>query len=272
LTRAHERRNREFWDADADDYQNAHGEQLARGKVWGAWSIPESELGVLDPVAGLDVLEYGCGAAHWSIALVTDGARVVGLDQSTGQLAHAARNAEAAGVELSLVCASGEAPPFADGSFDVVFCDHGVMTFCDPYRTVPEAARLLRAGGVLAFNHSTPLHLITDAGEGATDRLHRDLFGLRQLTWPEGTSEFQLTHGEWVRLFRREELVVEDLIELRPPEGATTTYSEFTTYDWARRWPAEQIWVVRKTSRPTEAVPMQPSPAPRPRPVSGAGR
>ena len=34
-----------------------------------------------------------------------------------------------------------EQATFPDASFDVVFCDHGAMTFSDPYRTVPEAAR-----------------------------------------------------------------------------------------------------------------------------------
>ena len=87
----HVRRNRAFWDADADDYQSAHGDVLARHpKAWGVWRIPEDELGVLGDAAGLDVLEYGCGAAQWSIALADDGARAVGLDQSTGQLRHAA--------------------------------------------------------------------------------------------------------------------------------------------------------------------------------------
>ena len=42
----HERRNRAFWDADADDYQAAHAVELApaRAKAWGAWRIPEAEL------------------------------------------------------------------------------------------------------------------------------------------------------------------------------------------------------------------------------------
>jgi len=31
------------------------------------------------------------------------------------------------------------------------------MTFADPYRTIPEAARLLRPGGLLAWNSATPL-------------------------------------------------------------------------------------------------------------------
>jgi hypothetical protein len=51
---AHERRNRAAWNADADDYQARHGQQLAGdgGKAWGTWNLPESELGVLGEVIG----------------------------------------------------------------------------------------------------------------------------------------------------------------------------------------------------------------------------
>jgi hypothetical protein len=42
----------------------------------GVWQIPESELNVLGDVAGLDVLELGCGAAQWSILLTKQEARV----------------------------------------------------------------------------------------------------------------------------------------------------------------------------------------------------
>ena len=238
----HERHNRAFWDADADGYQDAHREQLELGKVWGVWAIPEAELGVLGDVEGRDILEYGCGAARWSLALAREGARVVGLDISRAQLRHALEDVARSGEQVALVCASGECVPLRDRAFDIVFCDHGAMTFCDPYRTVPELARLLRPGGLLAFNHSTPLTLLTDG----TKRLQRDWFEMRTLTWPEGTTEFQLGHGEWIRLFHSNGFMVEDLIELQAPRGATTTYSDFVGYDWARRWPAEQIWRVRR--------------------------
>ena len=110
----HERRNRDFWDADADDYQAAHAADLDDApRAWGAWRIPESELQVLGDVRDLDVLEYGCGAAQWSVALAADGARVVGLDQSRAQLAHASRRRDEHGVDVPLVCASGEAVPLA---------------------------------------------------------------------------------------------------------------------------------------------------------------
>ncbi len=72
-----------------------------------------------------------------------------------------------------------------------------------------------------------------------------DYFGLGRLDFAT-TIEFQRTTGDWIRLFRRHGLAIEDLIELRSPDGATTTYWEPEAYDWARRWPAEQIWRVRR--------------------------
>jgi SAM-dependent methyltransferase len=249
--RPHEQHNREFWDADADDYQALHGEDLSRrARAWGAWRIPEAELRVLGDVQRLDVLELGCGAGQWSIALAGDGARPVGLDQSVVQLKHARANCDSARTAIPLVAASGETTPFRDASFDVVFCDHGAMSFCDPAVIVPEVARLLRLGGVLAFCHATPLLYVTwDMRRERQDtRLHRSYWDLGQMDFDEGTIDFQLPHGEWIRLLRDHGFVVEDLIELRPPEGGSTTYDDFVPDDWARRWPAEQIWRARKSA------------------------
>jgi SAM-dependent methyltransferase len=245
----HERHNREFWDADADDYQAVHGDDLAaRALAWGAWRIPESELGVLGDVDGLDVLELGCGAGQWSIALAARAARPVGLDQSLVQLKHARANRDSARAVVPLVAASGEAVPFADESFDVVFCDHGAMSFCDPKVTLPEVARVLRFDGLLAFCGTTPLLYLTwdERRERQDTRLHRSYFDLGRLELGDGTIDFQIPHGEWFRLFREHGLVVEDLLELRPSAHATTTYDDFAPHDWARRWPAEQIWKTRK--------------------------
>ena len=243
----HERRNRAFWDADADDYQAAHGDVLEHhAKAWGVWRIPEHELGVLGDTAALDVLEFGCGAAQWSIALAQDGARAVGLDQSRAQLRHAEILNRAHGTDVTLVCASGEAVPFRDHSFDVVFCDHGAMSFCDPYRAVPEVARLLRPGGRLAFAHSTPWGYITwnPKRDSTSRRLRNAYFGMRLDDSGEGTVDFHLPYGEWIRLFRAHGLAIDDLVELQAPKHATNTYG----WDrrWARRWPAEQIWKLSK--------------------------
>jgi SAM-dependent methyltransferase len=248
-TRDHQRHNREFWDADADDYQAVHGSDLtARAFAWGAWRVPEEEVGVLGDARGLDVLELGCGAAQWSVALAGRGSRSVGVDQSLVQLKHAVANREAAGAVVPLVAASGEAVPFRDASFDLVFCDHGAMSFCPPAVTVPEVARLLRPGGLLVFSQTTPLLYLTwdERRQRQDTRLHRSYFGLGRLDLGDGTVDFQIPHGDWFRLFREHGFLVEDLIELRPPDDATTTYDDFAPHEWARRWPAEQIWKARK--------------------------
>jgi SAM-dependent methyltransferase len=249
----HERRNREFWDDDADAYQAAHVPRLDT-PTWGVWEIPESEVGAIGDVRDLDVLELGCGDARWSVHLARAGARVVALDQSRGQLRHAqalldanAPDGSAAGVPL--LCASAEAIPSAAAAFDLVMCDHGAMSFCDPDRAVAEVARLLRPGGRLIFSQTTPWPYLAwnFEKERVGRRLRRSYFGIRRFDdgAGEGTVDFQLPYGEWIRCFRRHRLAVDDLVELRAPKHATTTFEDFDAR-WARRWPAEQIWVTRR--------------------------
>lgn len=246
----HDERNRDFWDDYSDTYQADHGPQLAvHGAAWGVWQVPEDELGILGDVAGRDVLELGCGAAQWSIVLATRGARAIGLDISLRQLEHAARLMDAAGVAVPLIHASAEAVPLPDASLDVIFCDHGAMVFADPYVTVPETARLLRDGGLLAFSMHTPIAEACwpPGSDEPVEWLANDYFGMHRVDLGDsGHAEFQLPYGEWIRLFARSGFVVEDLIELRPTPEATSTYYDEPARDWGRRWPLEHIWKVRR--------------------------
>jgi SAM-dependent methyltransferase len=239
----HARRNRAHWDEDAADYQDRNAEHIAGGEAWGVWQIPEAELNVLGDVSGKDVLENGCGAAQWGRALARRGARVTGLDLSERQLAFARQ----AGADFPLVQGSAESLPFPDASFDVVFADHGAFTFADPYRTIPEAARVLRPGGLLAFSHSTPIDALCWelAGDAMTARLQRPYFGLHREDWTEYVT-FNLPYGAWIDLFRAHGLVVEDLVELRPAADATSTYRDDDDRAWARRWPMDEIWKLRR--------------------------
>jgi SAM-dependent methyltransferase len=246
---AHAAHNRDAWNASSDEYQERHGAFLAAsgGLAWGTAQIPEAELQILGEVAGRDILELGCGAAQWSIALALRGARPVGLDLSERQLEHARHLMAEAGVDFPLVHASAEAVPLPDEGFDIVFCDFGAMTFADPYRTVPEAARLLRPGGLFAFSHESPIATICwplNADE-VGDRLVLDYFGMHAIDDGENVC-FQLPYGEWIRLFRASGFVIEDLVEPRPGPRATSTYRSAETLAWARRWPAESIWRLRR--------------------------
>ena len=246
----HAARNRLDWDRVSDEYQREHGDQLrdSGGLAWGVWQLSESELNVLGDVAGKDVLEFGCGAAQWSIALARLGANVTGLDVSSRQLVHARELMAAAHVDFPLVCGSAEATPFADRSFDVVFCDWGAMTFCDPRLTVPEAARLLRDGGLFAFSNGTAiLECASDlSASHPHDLLINDYFGMHELPDPDGPTIFQLPYGEWIRLFVQSGFRIESLLELRPPADAVSSYRDDEDRAWARRWPMEQIWRVRR--------------------------
>jgi SAM-dependent methyltransferase len=243
----HIARNRAFWDSDSEAYQAMHGDDLAaRARAWGAWRRPEAELRVLGDVAGRDVLELGCGGGQWSAALVQAGARCIGIDLSIAQLGYAQKHSHDAGVSVPFALTDAESLPFRADSFDTVFCDHGAMSFCDPARTLPEVARVLRPSGVLAFCVTHPLVYLTwnNSTERQTRKLQMDYDGLGRIDYGAGTVDWVLPHGTWIDLFHCFGFEVADLIELLAPVGARTTYDEFVPSEWAERWPAEQIWKV----------------------------
>lgn len=243
----HVARSRADWNAESDGYQQRHAPQLdASPLAWGVWSVQEAEIAALGEFEEKCMLELGCGAAQWSTAVAAAGGHVVGFDLSERQLAHAVPRVEAGGLWVPLVQGSAEELPFVAESFDIVFCDHGATSFSDPYRTIPEAARVLKPGGLLAFNITSPLRDLCeeDARGRPGAKLSREYFGLGRLSGEEVC--FQLPYGRWLALFRDTGFEVLDLIELRPPEGAVTTYEDFTTLDWSRRWPSENLWRLRK--------------------------
>jgi SAM-dependent methyltransferase len=241
----HARQNRAAWDAEAEAYQERNAKAIEHDAPhWGMWQLPESELQALGELDGRDVLELGCGAGQFGLSLVRQGARVTGIDNSAKQLEFARDNV---GDRMTLVHGSAEALPFEDASFDLVCCDHGAVGFTDPRVVVPEVARVLRVGGRFAFSGLTPVEWITFDGETSTRELQRDYFGMRSMD-TEGTIEFMLTYGDWVRVFVGAGLAIRDLIEIRPPEGATSTYRDEAETEWARHWPMEQIWVVDRVA------------------------
>jgi SAM-dependent methyltransferase len=246
------RTNLTHWNAISDQYQQEHGHQLRKPLAWGVFALPEDELRVLGDLRGKAVLELGCGAAQWSIFLVGRGAKPIGLDLSAKQLSHARALMAEFGASAPLVEGSATALPFAPNAFDVVFCDHGAMSFADPYRTVPEVARVLRSGGLFAFSMTTPLIevCVNPETDEVDPRLHAEYFGLHRIEgkgWGPGPHVmFQLPYGEWIRLFRHNGLVVEDLIETQATDETTSSYWNQRDIEWSKRWPSEHIWKLRK--------------------------
>lgn len=242
--------NREAWEAHAPHYEN-HGRQLwdSREPTWGIWNIPESELGLLPDVDGLDTLELGCGTGYVSAWLARRGARPIGLDPTWGQLASAQRFQQEFALVFPLVGAIAEAVPFPDASFDLVISEYGAAIWSDPYLWIPETARLLRPGGRLVFLGNSSLLMLCvedDDNVPASPQLLRAQRDMHRFEWPDTDEvEFHLSHGDWIRLLRDNAFEVTALIELYPPDGATTTMG-FVDVLWARRWPSEEVWTARK--------------------------
>jgi ubiquinone/menaquinone biosynthesis C-methylase UbiE len=247
-----ERRNREVWNRSNSEYTDAQAvESWAQRDIeWGTYGVPESQLNVLGDVAGKDVIELGCGTAYFAAWLAKLGARPVGLDITPAQLETALRMMAETGIEFPLIEASAEDVPLPDESFDLALSEYGASIWCDPRRWIPEAHRLLRPGGEIVFLCNSPLATICMPDEGKIEeRLVRSQFELGRMQWPgenEGV-EYHLGHGEMLALLRETGFDVEGLWELGAPESATDhEYYEFVPAEWARRWPAEEIWKARK--------------------------
>lgn len=247
----HVRCNRAYWDGIAGEYFEAgRRDWAAEEPGWGMFRVPESELGVLPAeLEGKDAIELGCGTGYVSAWLARRGARPTGIDNSERQLASARAFQAEFGIEFPLLHGSAEAVPLPDAGFDLAISEYGASLWCDPYRWLPEAARLLRPGGELIFLTSSVLSILCgfdDETIPAGDRLQRPLFGMHRVEWEGDPSvEFHLPPGKMIEALRDAGFEVEQLIEVRPLEGASTRYTHIT-YEWARQWPCEEIWRARK--------------------------
>jgi SAM-dependent methyltransferase len=246
--------NREVWTRSNAEYTDRSAAVAwAKDEVsWGQCGVPDSEVGALGDVSGLDVVELGCGTAYVSAWLAKLGARPVGVDPTTAQLETARRLQQETGIEFPLVEAPGESVPLPDASFDLVVSEYGASLWADPEQWIPEAARLLRADGRLVFLTNSYLAFLCspDTDDPVEERLVRPQFGAgRSVDWRSigGGIEYHLAHGEWIELLRRNGFELEALHELQATEGAPThEYYDWMPAEWARRWPAEDLWVARK--------------------------
>ena len=119
-------RNVEIWTkANAEYTDRKAAEAWARELDWGNFGIPEAEVRVLGDVAGLNVVELGCGTAYISAQLARLGARPVGVDPTPAQLETARRMQAETGLEFPLVEAVAEDVPLPDASFDLAVSEYG---------------------------------------------------------------------------------------------------------------------------------------------------
>ena len=244
-------RNRAVWTKSNAEYTDRRARDAwAEPEItWGMCRARESEVHALPNLAGKDVVELGCGTAYFGAWLKRGGARrVVGVDVTPAQLETARRMDAEFGLGLELVEANAEETGLESESFDLAVSEYGASIWCDPYRWVPEAARLLRSGGELVFlRNSTLAILCVTETESTSETLQRPQRGLHRLDWEDdGSSEFHLGHGDWLALLRRSGFEILALIELYAGED-TPDHTYYTwSREWAERWPWDEIWRARK--------------------------
>lgn len=246
--------NRAAWTSYAPDFRASAERCWATDVItWGIWDLAETELNAFGvPVAawaGLPAIELGCGTAYFSAWLAKAGVRPFGIDLTPAQLETAREMQERHDLHFPLVEGNAEELPFADGSFDLALSEYGASIWCDPFKWIPEAARVLRPGGTLIFLRNSPMSQICTPAKGSvTESLQRPGFGIHRLEWEDEppSVEFTLMHGEMVRLLRDCGFEIEALLELQAPPDAPQTKFEYMTVEWARQWPSEEIWRARK--------------------------
>jgi SAM-dependent methyltransferase len=104
-------------------------------------------------LAGLSVLEVGCGAGRFTEWLLRGGAKVVAIDASAAVFANRENCAQIG--DYALVMADINRSPLPDGSFDVVLCLGVVQHTPSPERTIGSLARHVKPGGRLVIDHYT---------------------------------------------------------------------------------------------------------------------
>jgi len=131
-------------------FHAAVGHQVDRSaydRYIGRWSrlfvsavLAAAEVSAADRI--LDVATGPGEAAAMALAQVGPSGLVVGADISLAMLDTAKRRF--AGSRFRPVVTDGQALPFADGTFDAVICQLGLMFFPDPARGLGEFRRVLR--------------------------------------------------------------------------------------------------------------------------------
>lgn len=261
-------RNRALWTRANKRYTAEKARELwAQDEiVWGTWDKPETDLKVLPDLKGLDVIELGCGTAYFGAWLKKHGARrVVGIDVTPAQLATAKELNRDFKLGLDFIEANAENVPLPDATFDLAVSEYGASLWCDPYKWIPEAARLLRRGGELVFlRNSTLVMLCSPDDANVGRRLVSPQKGMLRYDWIDEdgpTTMFHISVSDMFKLMHDLGFEVIDFRELFAPDDAEDhPYYSWVPADWATRWPAEEIWRARKRrairrSRPGSSPP-----------------
>ncbi len=220
----------ELWhpyDRMADEFL-AHAEDGAYNAHYDRPAVLE----LLGDVAGLRVLDAGCGPGLYAEELLARGAEVVGFDASTAMVELARRRV---GDRAEIRVARLDEPlPYPDASIDLVVCALAIHYVEDRQAAFAEFRRVLRPGGAAVVSTQHPTTDWLRKGGSYFDRvLETDAWsslppGLNEVRyWREPLSDLCTAATD-------AGFVIQRLVEPRPPESLR------------ERWPEEHAKLSRR--------------------------
>jgi|GEM_PF-4024817 len=213
---------RSAWNQASDAYNSLHEDSLSLIAL-----ATRKVSALLGAVAGLDILEIGCGAGKNCIKLARQGARVTGVDVSDAQIALAQQRMDEAGAPVRLLRAdAADLSPLPDGSFDVILAIYAFQYVAQMAACLAECTRLLRPGGRLIFALDHPIRAAFWDEEMQEESVlpARSYFDENPLRWNFTDTGISMTSYHhtlewWFSSLHEEGFVVSDLRELPLPKG-----------------------------------------------------
>jgi SAM-dependent methyltransferase len=144
---------------DYDEFAAAYSEDN-ESNAWNALYERPASLALAGNVAGLRVLDAGCGAGAHAAALIAKGAQVTGIDKSPALVA-IAKNRLGPHVRLEQADLNARLA-FEDGSFELVIASLVMHYLQDWYPALTEFRRVLVPGGrvVMSTHHPFMDHVL----------------------------------------------------------------------------------------------------------------
>jgi len=227
--------------------------------AWPAWAdlstevvpygpdIPtEADLRLLGTLAGKRVLELGCGGGPVSVAMAKQGAKVIALDESAEQIAHARRLADREDVKIEL--RQGDPADLAfvrADTIDVAISIYALGAGTDLDRVFRQVHRVLRPDAPLVVSLPHPAFRTIDTTT-EPPVVQRSYFDRSPIPWvgsEEAGADQPMTIGDLFTSLSRANFRVDTILEPEP----TRTIGHSRHWTPAMRWlPATLIMRARK--------------------------
>lgn len=144
----YERLGESWWD-EASLLSLLHGSFTA-GRFAYFRAVLDRQCGT--QLAGLRVIDIGCGGGFLAEEFAALGCRVSGVDPSSASVGAARAHASGRGLHIDYQVGVGEELPFPDACFGVACCCDVLEHVNDPGRVISEVARVLKPGGLFLFD------------------------------------------------------------------------------------------------------------------------